>query len=91
MMNAVSEWRTPLKKGRKIYDDKAFVESLSTQFARRHSLSPRQTIALKRVAVAYRAQIPNFDSRAEALGLKNLPSSDEKKAEVLDGVDEAES
>ncbi len=91
MMNAVSEWRTPLKKGRKIYDDKAFVESLSTQFARRHSLSPRQTIALKRVAVAYRAQIPNFDSRAEALGLKNLPSSDEKKAEVLDGADEAES
>ena len=91
MMKSVAEWRPPLKKGRKTYDDKGFVDSLSTQFARRHSLSPRQTMALKRVAVAYKAQIPNFDERAEALGLVNIPSSDEKKAEVLDGIDEAKS
>lgn len=91
MMKSVTEWRVPLKKGRKIYDDKGFVESLATQFARRHSLSPRQTLALKRVAVAYRAQIPDFDARADELGLSNLPSSDEKKAEVLDRVGEDES
>ena len=91
MMTSVKEWRVPLKKGRKLYDDKGFVDSLATQFARRHSLSPRQTLALKRVAVAYRAQIPDFDARAEALGLANLPSSEEKKAEVLDRAGETES
>ena len=91
MMKGVKEWRVPMKKGRKLYDDKGFVDSLATQFARRHSLSPRQTLALKRVAVAYRAQIPDFDARAEALGLVNIPSSDEKKAEVIDRAGEDES
>ena len=91
MMKGVKEWREPLKKGRKLYDDKGFVDSLATQFARRHSLSPRQTMALKRVAVAYRAQIPDFDARADELGLTNIPSSEEKKAEVIDRVGEAES
>jgi DNA topoisomerase-1 len=91
MMNKVKTWREPIKKGRKQYDDKAFIESLTAQFARRHSLSPRQTMALKRVAVAYRAQIPDFDARAEALGLADLPSSDEKKAEVLGFAAETQS
>jgi DNA topoisomerase-1 len=91
MMKGVKEWREPLKKGRKLYDDKGFVDSLATQFARRHSLSPRQTMALKRVAVAYRAQIPDFDARADELGLTNIPSSEEKKAEVIDRAGEAES
>ena len=91
MMKGVKEWREPMKKGRRQYDDKAFVESLAAQFARRHSLSPRQTLALKRVVVAYRAQLPDFEARADALGLRDIPSSDEKKAEVLDRAAEAES
>ncbi len=62
-----------------------------TQFQRRHSLSPRQTMALKRVVVAYRSQIPDYDAKAEELGLTDIPSSEEKKAEVLDGAAEAES
>lgn len=86
MMKNVTAWREPLKRGRRNYDDKVFVESLSAQYMRRHSLSPRQTMALKRVAVAYRDQIPDFDEKAEACGLTNIPSSDEKKAEVL-GLD----
>ena len=91
IMQGITVWREPIKKGRRHYDDKAFIDSLMTQFQRRHSLSPRQTIALKRVVVAYRAQIPNYDARAEELGLTDIPSSDEKKAEVLEGVSEAES
>lgn len=90
IMQGIEKWREPLKKGRKVYDDKAFVDSLTAQFGRRHSLSPRQTMALKRVAVAYRNQIPDYEKRAEALGLTNIPSSDEKKAEVLDYVSETE-
>jgi len=91
IMKNVKTWREPLKRGRRNYDDKVFVESLSAQFLRRHSLSPRQTMALKRVVVAYRDQIPDFEEKADALGLRNIPSSDEKKAEVI-GIDaEAES
>ena len=85
MMRTVTEWRPSAKKGKKVYDDKAFVESLSEQYAKRHSLSPRQVIALKRVAVAYKDKIPNYEAKASALGLNDMPSSREKKAEVLDG------
>ncbi len=88
LMRAVTEWREPAKKGKKVYDDKGFVESLAEQYARRHSLSPRQVMALRRVAVAYKDQIPDFDAKAEALGLKKIPSSREKSAEVLSGAAE---
>ena len=91
IMKGITVWREPIKKGRRHYDDKAFLESLMTQFLRRHSLSPRQTMALKRVVVAYRSQIPDYDAKAEELGLTDIPSSDEKKAEVIDGVAENES
>ena len=83
LLKGVTEWRQATKKGRKTYDDKSFVQSLADQFARRHSLSPRQTMALKRVAVVYRDQIPDYDAKAEALGLRNVPSSDDKQAEVI--------
>ena len=87
LMSTVTEWRPSSKKGKKVYDDQAFVKSLADQYARRHSLSPRQAIALKRVAVAYKDKIPGFAEKAEELGLKDIPSSREKKAEVLDGPD----
>jgi len=85
LMTTVTEWRPAAKKGKKVYDDKGFVKSLADQYARRHSLSPRQVIALKRVAVAYRSKIPDFAVRAEELGLKDIPSSREKSAEVIEG------
>ena len=69
MLESVKEWRPAAKKGKKVYDDCEFVRSLTDQFARRHSLSPRQVAALKRVLVVYKAQIPDFEARAAALGL----------------------
>lgn len=84
LMTSVTKWRPASKKGRKMYDDKSFVDSLRDQFSRRHSLSPRQIIALRRVVVAYRAQISDYESRAAALGLKDIPSSEDKAAEVIE-------
>lgn len=86
LMEGVTEWRAPSKKGRKVYDDKSFVESLAEQYDRRHSLSTRQIMALKRVAVAYRDKIPDFEAKAKELGIENVPSSREKDAEVIQGV-----
>ena len=82
-MTSVTEWRPATKKGRKTYDDKGFVDSLRDQFERRHSLSPRQLVALRRVVVAYRAQIPDYEKCAAELGLKDVPSSEDKSAEVM--------
>ena len=70
MLRSVTEWRPASKRGKKVYDDKTFVKSLSEQFARRHSLSPRQTSALRRVVATYREQIPNYAERAAELGLR---------------------
>ncbi len=86
LMKQIKTWREVTKKGRKVYDDKGFVESLAEQYARRNSLSSRQVMALRRVVVAYKDQIPNYAEAAERLGLKNIPSSTEKTAEVMDGV-----
>ena len=85
MLSLVKEWRPSAKRGKKVYDDEAFVKSLADQFSRRRSLSTRQVIALKRVAVAYKDKIPGFEERAEALGLKDIPSSSDKTAKVLSG------
>ena len=89
LMSTVTEWRAPSKKGKKVYDDKGFVESLADQYDRRHSLSDRQVMALKRVAVAYRDKIPDFAAKAVALGIDNIPSSSEKDAEVIKGVSDS--
>ena len=75
LMESVREWREPAKRGKKVYDDKVFVQSLNEQFGRRKSLSPRQVMALRRVAYAYRAQIPDYAAKTEELGLK--PMDDE--------------
>ena len=79
MFKSVKEWRPKAKRGKRVYDDKVFVTSLGEQYARRHSLSPRQIQALRRVAVVYRAQIPDYDRVAHELGLR------EAEREVSEG------
>ena len=69
MLASVKEWRPPAKKGKKVYDDQEFVRSLTEQFDRRHTLSPRQVAALKRVLVVYKGQIPDYAAQAAALGI----------------------
>ena len=86
LMAGVTDWRDPSKKGKKVYDDKSFVESIAEQYDRRRTLSTRQIMALKRVAVAYRDRIPNFAAKAKELGIDNIPSCQDKDAEVIKGV-----
>ena len=53
----VKEWAEPVKKGKRVYDDKEFIESLRSQAANGRILSPRQAAALKRTAKKYIDQI----------------------------------
>ncbi|MBO7720901.1 MAG: type I DNA topoisomerase [Kiritimatiellae bacterium] len=71
MFDGVTSWRAATKRGRRLYDDREFIKSLSDQYARRHSLSPRQFMALKRVIIAYRERIPDYDAKAAAIGLED--------------------
>ena len=84
MLDSVTEWRPSAMKGKKLYDDKGFVESLKEQFERRHTLSSRQLMALKRVAVSYKEKIPDFERYSAELGLRSIPSCSDKTANVIE-------
>jgi hypothetical protein len=49
----VKEWGAPVKKGKRVFDDQVFFQSLDRQFKDRKSLSPKQISALKRMAKRY--------------------------------------
>ena len=55
-LTKVKKWRPAVKRGKHVYDDRGFVESLREQYQRRHTLSPRQLSALKRVLNVYAAK-----------------------------------
>ena len=84
LADRIGEWKEPVRRGRRVYDDHGFIKSLKDQYARRSSLSPRQVTALRRILVNYRAQIPEFDANAERLGLSNLPASARASAAEAD-------
>jgi len=46
-------WAEPVKKGKRVYDDKEFFESLRDQYAKKRQLSSRQVFALKKMAAKY--------------------------------------
>jgi len=68
MLEEIGTWREPTKRGKRVFDDREFADSLKGQFARRKTLTPRQVAALRKMLVSYREQISNFDERAKTLG-----------------------
>ncbi len=46
-------WNEPVKKGKRVFDDKAFYLSLRDQFKRKNSLSFKQVAALKKIIFKY--------------------------------------
>ncbi len=71
LLKTVQQWREIKRKGKRAYDDQAFVESLSEQYARRQNLSVRQVQALKRVILIYKDQINEYAAHAKELGLED--------------------
>ena len=82
LLREVKTWREPAKKGARVFDDKKFFESLDSQYSLRRTLTPRQTAALKRMALAYADRIPDFEARTKDLGLRENPgAADDKSGE----------
>ncbi len=77
MLGQVTTWQEPVTRGKMVFNDKDFYDSLAGQFARQQSLTFRQRAAMKRMVFRYKAQIPQFDTYAAQLGLN-------KKAEKKD-------
>lgn len=78
LLAKITEWKEPVKRGLRVWDDKEFFSSLDRQFRQKKSLSPRQTAAMRKMAGRYAAQIPGFSDLAERLGLR---VAGKKKAE----------
>ena len=47
-------WKPPATRRGRVWDDKAFVESIRRQYQEKKALSPRQIAALKRMAASYK-------------------------------------
>jgi DNA topoisomerase I len=80
LFDSVKEWRPAATRKGRTWDDREFLNSLKTQFAQRKQLSFKQVSALKRLAVAYAAQIPNYAEAMQKLGLPE-PRAPKKGAE----------
>jgi hypothetical protein len=55
---AVSQWKDAVKRGRRVFDDKAFYESLARQFSVKRQLSPKQKAALRKMGGRYKLKLP---------------------------------
>ncbi len=69
-MSAVTEWNPPTQRGKRTYDDKAFIESLRGYYSRKKFLSERQRGALKRICARYAEHVPNFEELAQTYDIK---------------------
>lgn len=76
MLGQVKQWQEPVARGKMTFDDHAFFTSLSEQYSRKKSLSPRQRYAMKRMAFRYKSQIADFERYAEQLGLNKKGKAD---------------
>jgi DNA topoisomerase I len=69
MLGEVNEWAPATKRGKKTYDDAAFVESVKEQMAAGEKpLTDRHEEALVKMAIRYRDQIAEGEARLKTLG-----------------------
>ena len=76
LLEKVPEWKPPVMRGKREWDDKKFFESLRDQYAGKKSLSEKQRASLKKMCGRYQEQIPGYESLIEPMG---LPPKKEKK------------
>jgi DNA topoisomerase-1 len=65
----VAEWKPPVQRGKRTWDDQKFFTSLKDQFEHRRGLSDKQALSLKKMIRRYADQVPDYDRLADQLGL----------------------
>jgi DNA topoisomerase-1 len=97
LLEQVRNWAPPTQRGKRTYSDDKFVESIREQIAEgKKGVSDRQLDALGRIAVRYREQIPDGETRLAAIGFaamveeeRNAPPREIalRKFELLRNID----
>ena len=80
-MRQVKEWKPAVTRGRMVFDDQKFYESLSRQFDSKKYLSDRQRAALKKMLGRYGSQVADFESLVERFGISVKAKSKEARQE----------
>ena len=69
-LDTVKTWEKSIGRGKRVYDDKKFYTSLSTQARSGRTLSEAQSKALRNLIKKYSDQIPNFDDIRQELEIQ---------------------
>lgn len=80
LMKTVSEWKPPVKRGKREWSDESFYNSLARQFSEKGALSPKQLASLRKMIPKYASQIPDYENTAKELGLAPEKPPKENKA-----------
>ncbi len=85
VLEGVQDWVPATKSGKRVYDDKKFIESIRTQLeAGEKPVSKRQLETLMKIAWKYREQVPGIVDIAEKKGYReNLEATADRKPEQL--------
>ena len=75
----VKEWKPPVQRGKRVWDDHKFFESLESQFKQKRSLSDKQVASLKKMVKRYADQVPDYESLSEKFELGPLKKSSPKE------------
>lgn len=78
----IDVWANPTTRGRKTYNDEEFVSSLKAQVEDGRALTSRQFAALKKLIKRYAPQIPDYEKKAEKLGLPGGSTAPNKDPEA---------
>jgi hypothetical protein len=70
LVDEIKTFEPARSRGRKVYDDREFLDSLRRQHRQGRTFSSRQWEALQKVVTKYAAQIADFATRSQALGLQ---------------------
>ena len=84
LFETVKEWRPATTSKGRTWDDREFLASLKSQYEQRRQLSFKQVSALKRMAVAYAGQIPDYAGAKQRLGLPE-PRAPRKPRKAAEG------
>lgn len=63
-LSKITEWKEPVKRGKRVFDDADFFKSVKKQFDERGALSIKQRAAMRNMIGKYRSQIPEADELA---------------------------
>ena len=69
LFDEIKVWKEPVKKGKKVFDDCTFIESLRQQLKARYNLSDKQVMLAKKTLKKYIDVVPHQNKIISSLGI----------------------